>query len=404
MLSRTLINDESPMSGVLAADYTLAREINQDGYITELEALGMREGVHFEIRTKPITITHLWGIKQRTIFLSAEKPRKIKAYTFSHGNVDEFAIMGKESPMNFAGRLRCPKARLIQTLYTFTWEGENHAHEKFGETNLVREGKHSTNARALVLHGTSYDNPDLPRIFFENLFDAFGWDEALFNNYVLGVCMSLSRDRFYFKFSPQLNVKPQTLERDNKHLFLTVDWNVGKMSWSAIQKQYSPDFSKPVYSIIRANRSNAQDLLIVAQQIVETFPPDTFKDWTMEIMGDARGNNRSDQDASVTGYKFLKLLLSPHYPGLRINAPRNNPEVWQRSVCTNRLFGQGRLLIDPSCTKVIESAKMAEGDGKGGIKKPKDDTVTHAMEAVDMALMRFEPPEVERGYAAYNFK
>lgn len=400
--SRDLINDKSPMSIVLAPDYKLAKQVCLEAYIETLQSFDLKEDKHYKINIADLTVTLLWGVRHKSIFLSAEKPKKLMAYTGSHGWIDEAARMSHEAIMNFAGRIRCPKAKLIQTLFTFVPEGENHMYEKFGPHKVERiSDRHSANARALVLHGSSFDNKALPQSFFDNLKEALGWDEALWSNYVLGIFCSLGKHRFYYSFTQAENVKPCQLEKGNNQFVLTFDSNVGQMAWAVVQEQHHADKAKSVFVVPKANRANGRNYQEACQQFIDAFPPTTYGRYRIKVLGDATIHNRSPQ-TYTTGSQVIESCLKPHYPLMTFEIPRGNPFVAERSFCTNSMFKTGRLIIDPSCTKVIESAKMAESDGKGGIKKPSGDTVTHPMEAVDMALMVLCPPEVLIGSKGYH--
>lgn len=405
-------NRFSRESLVIAPTNKLLKLVNLPQYVLYLQSIGLKEGIHFKVNRSPIAM-HITlfktksRVEHKVIFLSGDNPDSIVAYTASHCWIDEAALMLEEVKRRARMRVSCPKAEhRKQILATSTPEGENWFYESFGPANSDRiEGSpFSEGPKVLVLHGSSFDNPYLDEDYLQQLRDEFEFDDAYYRNYILGEWVSLSKNKFYFCFSQSFNATEKLkLDEKNKNLYLTFDFNVGKTSWAVIQEQPRETLAKHVYCVLKANKANARNVQEACEQFKTVFPPERFKDYRFVLLGDSYGHNRSEQ-TFTTAFRIIMSILEKEY-SIRCHAPHGNPFVAERSICTNRLFSQGRLLIDPSCTEVIKSAKMSESDGKDGIKKPKGpdgDTITHPMEAIDMALMVLEPSEfVSRG-GVYN--
>ena len=382
---RVLRNYNSPVSLVIGADYKLLRQVCLELYEQYLVKIGLSEGKHFKINKSAMTLTFRWGIGQKVVFLSAEKPSKIMSYTASHALFDEPARCSSKANENLQGRLRCPLAFIIQTLYTTTPEGLNWFYELFDPSKLTRSGKHSYDDNKLVLHGSSFDNPELPKQFFDAHKEMFGWDGDLFLNYIMGHWVNLSKDRFYFKFNETKHVKDVLLDADNKKLVMAWDNNVGTMTWAVGQI----DFSDRI-RFIDDNGGAGRNIDDCMNQFFELYKPSVYKDFAIDVYGDPTLHHRSNQ-TYTTGYEVIEKQLKKYFRSVTIKADEAYSEVEERNRHTNRLFANNRIVIGKRCKKVIESFRQVEFKN-GKVKKGANDTVTHAAEAIDHTLIQlFEP-------------
>lgn len=382
---------------VIAPTYKLLKERAFQDYNDFLNLSGLVEGVDYKFNAS-YPLLDFGG--QRVIGVSGDNPAAIVSYNTAGVWIDEPALCVEQVRKNVIKRNRCPKARYRQRLYTGTPEGLNWFYDVFHPDKLERKDCHSFNDSKLVLHGSSFDNPYLDEDYLTDLREEFGFDHAYFANYVLGEWVSLSKDRFYFSFSPEHNVKDCTLDLALQQFCLCWDANVGQMTWTVIQEAQA--LTGKEYRVVDENGSNGRNIDDACAQFVQKYPPARFKEWRISVLGDASLHARSVHSYQ-TGYDIIESLLRPHYPHLRVNAHRGNPFVEERSRCTNRLLSNRRLYINKACVKVIRSLKTCESDGKGGIKKPKDDTITHAMESVDMGLIVLEPNKIERRGGGANY-
>lgn len=385
--SRCDINRGSRYSLIVAADGKYLKLLFK-GYIEFLEELGWKEKENFRVvRTAPFTIKYPTG--HEVLFWSAET--KLVSLSVSHIWGDESALFSEERRREMVQRTRCPKAKLLQSLDTTTPEGMNHLYDEFNRPDLRRQGRIEFNDDRFILHSSSFDNQFLPKSYLTDLQERFGWDAPYWENYVLGEWTNLARNAFYFGFSND-NVEKCKADPERGSLIISLDNNVGKMQWVALQHEEGAFF------VPEANRGAARNLEEAAEEILKTFPPTFWRDCSIHIAGDAKLHDRSPQ-SYTTGYQYLEALLRPHYPKLKIIAHRANPLVVERSMTTNKLLKELRVLIDPKCKRVIDSARAVQSDGRGGIIKPSNDQVTHAMEALDHALCVLEPVKVRRGTA-----
>lgn len=382
---RVLQNPFSPLSMVVGADYRLLKEVCFPFYTSYLESLGLIEGYDFKCNKTAPSITFKWGIGQKIIFISAEKPKKIASYTVSHALFDEPARCTNDANNNLVGRVRCPRADVrTQILYTTTPEGLNWFYDLFNPEGLTKEGRFSESKNKLVLHGSSFDNPDLPENFFTNHLELFGWDSDLFTNYMMGNWTNLSKDKFYFSFKDSQHVKDNTIDLFNKDLYLSFDNNVGHMTWITAQRAYDQ------FRTISDNGGNGRNLDDACKQFIDQYPPSIFSTFNIRVHGDAVLHHRSVHSYD-TGYDIIKKILSKHYKNVIIEAKKANPRVEEKNRHTNRLFEKGRIVVGKKCKKLIESLRSTElKDGKA--KKGSKDLITHAGEALDMLLINAIEP------------
>jgi hypothetical protein len=396
-------NQDCKLSLILAPTHALLKNRCFEEYRDFLSVCGLIEGSRGDYsynRSAPSLTFHDTG--QVVLGVTGAKPENLVAYNAGHIWSDEPATQPHETFRRANQRLRDPLARALQMLLTGTGEGFNWYYEEFGPQKCPIEemdGLYSSGTRRLVLHGSTYDNPYLLQSFTDTLKEEFGFDAAYYDNYILGKWVNLAKNQFYFSFLESKHVGDYPLDRNNKRLVLTWDANVGKMTWVAMQKGFKD--GKEAWFARVENGSNGRNYQDACQQFILKFPPAEFKDWHIAVYGDAVLTHRSEHSYQ-TGVDIIKEMLRPHYPRLSTHVPIANPFVEERSRRTNSLLANGGLYFDRSCRKVIESAKAAETDGKGGIKKPKDDDHTHAMEAVDMAMIVLEPLKVHRERTGLN--
>lgn len=388
MEKRRVDNPKSKTFLIAAPTYKLLKKRCFAEYIAWLTACGYREGRRGDYTFNQQDMSLVFHkSKQEIIGLSVDNPDSIISYNAAAIWSDESSLFKEDARRKLLMRLRCPDAVYRQTLDTTTPEGLNHLYESFHPDKFKRHDVISYNKHALILHGRTMDNPYLDESYIRLLEAEFGWDELYWANYILGEWVSLMRNAFYFNFDEKKCVGDYPLDERGKTFDLTWDSNVGQMTWAVLQTDANE------YFVRAENGSNGRNIHEACGQFMDRFPPAKFRSWIINVFGDATLHARSPHSYS-TGYELIESLLKPHYPYLTIQAHRGNPFVEERSRVTNKLFKENRLKIHRECRKTIASAKQAERDKNGGIKKPKDDTITHAMEAIDMGLICREPPQI----------
>jgi hypothetical protein len=389
---RCVDNPKSAESIVVAPNYRLLKNRCLVEFRRFLISIGMTEGRNADFfiteSASDMKLVFWWG--HTVHFISGQTPDNLVSYNASHISIDEPALMDEEVISRVVARLRCPDASYRQILFTGTPEGLNWFFERFHPNEVIRQPgtPFSESSTRLVLHGSSHDNPYLDEKYLRILEEEYGWDPDLYANYVLGEWVSLSRNRFYHAFNAS-RIGEYPPDPETRTLYLTFDNNVGCMTWAVIQ----PWTDK--YLVVSDNGGNARNIDEACEQFIEHYSVKVWGRHHVVVLGDAALWARSTH-SNQTGYEIIRDNLTKHYPRLTIAAPRANPFVEERSRNTNKLFAKGRLLVDAGAKRVIQSAQSAETDPVRGIKKPNKDQVTHAMEAVDMAMLVLEPLKVKR--------
>ena len=389
--SRTL-NPASDEFLIIAPTYKLLKQRCFSDYRKHLLRIGLVEKRDFFLNksepriTFPETSKHT---EQHLIGISGDNPDAIVSYNSAAAWVDEAALCVEDVHKNIVQRNRCPKAKFRQRIYTSVPIGLNWLYEVFNPEKLEwTSDVHERSKSKHVLHGTSFDNPYLDDIYLKELQDEFGWDTAYFDNYVRGLWVNLAKDTFYFSFVESKYVDDYPFVPDIQTMYQCWDSNVGQMTWTVIQNVAGQ------YRVTDENGSNGRNIEHACEQFITRFPPEKFQRYHIVVLGDASLHARSPHSYQ-TGYQMIESILRPHYPLLEVRAHYGNPFVEERSRCTNGLFAKGKLVVNRTCRNVIKSAKMSESDGKGGIRKKSVDTVTHAMESVDMGLIVLEPSKLK---------
>lgn len=396
--SRCLINRKSSVSLMVAPDSRLLTTVSLPAYESFLLSRGMIAGEDFKIYLSKgdtrIVFRSLgprpWG--HSIFFLSGEAVEKIVGYNASHAALDEVDTMTEEVVFRVQQRLRCPDAELIQMLLAGTPEGLGVLHKRYHPDECKPSGdRFSESDTKLVLHARTYDNYTLPPQYLESLEREYGRDSAEWQCYVEGVPTSLSKERFYYRFTPTRHVIECPPDPANPTLIWALDNNPVVLSTTWIQ----PDANR--FLIVADNGGRARDVVEACEQFVERFPPHTWGRHAISVLGDPALHARSPL-THQTGYEIIRSLLKPHYPNLSIDAPRASPLIRERYRNTNKLFFEDRLYIDKRALKVIESAASVEMQPDGRPKKLSKDQLTHSMESIDFALMVLSPPQGPRVY------
>lgn len=380
--------ERSPRSEsiILAPTHALLEQVSMEAFINACTERGYQEGKHYTFNRSKFIIKFRAGAK--VIGISGENPKRIAGYNTSHAWIDEAARCKADVRTQIVGRMRCKKAAFRQRLYTTTPEGMNWVYDLFNPDKMRREGRYSEDDGRLLLHAATYDNPYLPPDFLKSLEDTYGWDSEYFDAYVRGNWVLLSKNRFYHAFGRK-NETDIAHDPSIPRFVLTWDFNVDRTSWSVMQRRSIDD--KQTWIVTKVNGSNARGVHEACRQFIEAFPPKTYREHLITVYGDPSGHSRSPL-THLTGFDIIEAELKKHYPLLHIEAPNHGePLVWERRFVANKNLANQTLLVNRGCTALLNSYRMAESDGERGIKKPKDDTITHAAESVDMALVVLDP-------------
>lgn len=364
VVTRAILNRYSKQILVVAPTHSLLKQVNFPAVLAVLD----RARIPYKANLGDLVITLPWGV--RLLFLSAETHRRLVGYTAAAYWLDEPGICPEEIERELAKRLSCPNAVVRQGLHTGTPEGINHFAKMFGMGAVTRESPlHSVSETKIVLHGRTYDNPLLDPSYVQELLDAFGWNDNLRRAYIEGEFVPLFENNC-FEFLADRDVTDLKADPELGRLTLTFDFNVGLVTWSALQEIKGKHF------LVAENERRCRDTDQACDQFIKLLPPQLWAGCEIVVTGDCNGWAR-DTRSSSNDYDIIKNRLRPLYPRLKIVAPTSNPSVTASIVATNRLLVKEILKVNRQCAGAIESLQTTVFDGKGGIKKPQGDTWTH---------------------------
>lgn len=382
--NRCLRNPQS-ISWVVAPDYKVSRNVCLDRYLKFLQSIGLLETMHYHVkRTAPYEVKYWFG--HTVFFQSAENWAEFVGVEISHASFDECGRSRSEARHELVERLRCPKAKLRQILYTGTPQGLTWYMREFS-------GDYDYAMKA-VYHMASDENVFRPKGYLHQLFATYGHDAALVQAHIFGRFVAIHQDNCYtFRdaihvgdYPPVALVPTPRLTDVQCPLFLTWDFNVGLITWVAVQQRDGTHY------VVKENDRRCLGTSEGCEQFIRDFPPATWGSHEITVYGDASGYHK-DTRGQLHDYDIIKGKLQPLYPRLRIMASSHNPSVSTRLDSVNKLLNpkSPSLLIDKSCVKVIESLNITSYDGKGGIAKPPQDTWTHAGDALGYYVCEVAP-------------
>lgn len=369
--------------------------------------IGLVEGVDYRINRSDWYIDFI-KLKYRVWLISGENFKNLVAYEFDCIWVDEPGFLREMIETMIAQR--AGRGAIIgQVLWTGVVQAPNWYYRRFGpaaglevdSTWRVPDwvddyapgwgGRELTRFRlddsVLAMHGSTFENGTLNPDYFKRQWDLYGWNENLFAAQVMGLAVPVNSKVVYDEFDETKHVIDCPPDPKNPVLYIGFDFNVGQMSWLAMQKAEGKHF------IVKCNRSDALNTDRACDQIIKEFPEYHWREHHVVVYGDPAGWARSTQTGHRDGnYRIIEQRLKPHFPRMQVKADRHGPLQETRVINTNRHLAQGRLYADKSTRKLVEGWQGCVWDDKGGIKKGKGETLSHMPEAGDFLMYQLEPP------------
>jgi len=187
------------------------------------------------------------------------------------------------------------------------------------------------------------------------------------NRFLLGLYNDDSDGSVYYSFDRDKHVKP--VEKNPGTIFIGMDFNVDPMT--AVIGQYR-DNSFYIFDEVFLNNSDTYKMTAALKE----------KGYAGIIIPDSTGANRK-----TSGQSDFQILRES---GFRIDST-HNPFVTDRVNNINRLFTDGRIVIDPKCKKLINDLekvvwKNDELDQSGANKH-----LTHISDCLGYLCWKLDP-------------
>lgn len=393
--SRIVLNPNSPRSAVCAPNYRLAKFVNLNYYRRFLtEELELIENHDFTVNLSDLFI-RITRTGQEIHFISSENYKSVVAWEFSHVWIDEPGHMSDEFFYYITERVRCPRASVLQKLFTGIPQGEyTEYYRKFAVGEFQSEGeyfdhypRYRLSDQTLIMHAATSENKTLPATYIDQLKSAYGFNQNLWLAHFYGLFVPITKNQVY-DFNRAKHIMTCKPDPKNPVLHLAFDFNPGQVMWVALQE--SEGLIKAVAESKPNNRTTDEACVDFRRQI----DPDLFDRTKILVYGDSSGYHRSTRGYGHD-YEIIDRLLRPYYNNYALKARHYNPAVTDRIMAVNRMLNdnpmtgeKSRLRVDSSLTKLIESLTATAYDGRGGIAKPgTKDTWTHASDALGYCII-----------------
>lgn len=334
-----------------AKEYELVRKTTLVSYLEHLEALGYKQGVHYNYNKVDKIIRFKNG--SEILFSQLDNPEKFKSLNLHWAEIEEASQVGDSTFNQLMGRLR-------NTYRGKTWQ--NFRYRLFGHTNpqpnkdwiWERFVEHKAPNYRLIIAPTT-NNIYLPEHYVKELKNAF--DEEYYRINVLGEFGDYNSGLVVKGFTDK-NIK-KLKYCENLPIHLTCDFNVDPMMWCVAHKD-----KENVYYFDEIVVENATTE-ICFKEFMRRYPK---KDAEIVINGDASGDNRSTQ-SEFTNYAIMRKLLKDNgYTNFRFQLRDYNPPIQNRIAAFNARVksadGKVRLFVDRKCKyllKNINNLRYKEG-------------------------------------------
>jgi PBSX family phage terminase large subunit len=334
-----------------AKEYELVRKTTLVSYLEHLEALGYKQGVHYNYNKVDKIIRFKNG--SEILFSQLDNPEKFKSLNLHWAEIEEASQVGDSTFNQLMGRLR-------NTYRGKTWQ--NFRYRLFGHTNpqpnkdwiWERFVEHKAPNYRLIIAPTT-NNIYLPEHYVKELKNAF--DEEYYRINVLGEFGDYNSGLVVKGFTDK-NIK-KLKYCENLPIHLTCDFNVDPMMWCVAHKD-----NENVYYFDEIVVENATTE-ICFKEFMRRYPK---KDAEIVINGDASGDNRSTQ-SEFTNYAIMRKLLKDNgYTNFRFQLRGYNPPIQNRIAAFNARVksadGKVRLFVDKKCKyllKNINNLRYKEG-------------------------------------------
>lgn len=317
---------------------------------------------------------------------SADMPGRIAGWEVGGAWGDEAARWKSDraNPLGDAylqltGRVRAPKANLLQLMLTYTNEGDG---------TRVYEEFHAGRADHALYRASTAENLAVSD-FFE--LQRRVLTEELKRQYLDGEAISLRGQRVYATFDDARHVHDGLTLRDDLPLHLAVDFNICPGMHAEIG-QY--DESRDLLTVVHEIHGPALDVRGLVQQLCRWIAGQGGFQWPeLQVFGDASGAGRW-AGTGQSCYEILAAALESMDIRPRFRVPKANPFVVDRVNAMNLamldLSGGVHWQCHSRCRRLIEDLRQLRRDDLGEIDT-RDRRLSHASDAEGYRVAYLRP-------------
>lgn len=371
------INSKSD-SWYSAPTHELAKHVCIPAYTGYLTELGMTEGIHYSINWSELILTyHFTNLRTKVFFKTAQNWQRWVGKEIGHYTADEPARTPRQAFERGNERVRCPFARVHQTILGGTpdivpkddWYYDLFAGSQYEK--LLKAG------RVKLIRARTDENPFRPPGYLDTLWDNYQHNKNLLKCFVFGEFVVITENLAYDAYG-DANLCQHPPNRNNLELHQMWDFNVNRVALSVGQIEKGNEFFA-----VAENARATPSTYDACMQFKEMFPPRDLR--TGEILwenhkiivhGDASGwaSDTTSKHLFDSDYDLIRATLRPHYRAVEIMTPRSNPYIRTRIESTNRGFAKKRLMIHYSLVNLKDSLRRTTRDEASKIEKPSNDT------------------------------
>lgn len=380
-------------SAQISPTYSLSKDVAVPMLEAGAEEFGMRSDFHVASREGDMLMTFVGSSDcfASIMLRSADRPERIAAWQVGAIWGDEPADWPadrynpkRNAFIQLQGRLRDPRARFLQAMFTWTNEGD---------ATYVYEMFHSGKIDHAVYTASTRDNPMMTD-YYERQREQL--TPELADQYLEGHAANLSGGLIYSQFLDSLHVDDTLTLDPALPLQLSVDFNIAPGMHALIgQYRQAEDLFTVVHEIYQP-RLDVRGVVTEFEKIVNSLGG--FQWPELEVFGDATGGSEWS-GTGETCYTILRGgLQSLEYP-FRVRVPRQNPPVVDRvnafNVAMKDLAGAVHWKCRPECRRLITDMRELRRDARGEINKS-ERLLSHASDAEGYRVHYLRPARVIR--------
>jgi hypothetical protein len=317
------------------------------------------------------------GPGSEILIRSAERPDAIAGFEVGHIWGDEVGRWRQnetdasdDAMLQAEGRLRAPKARILQANYTFTHEGDC--------TGVYRRFEEEGRDNQVLYRGRSEQNPLMREYAKEKRRHL---SPELAAQYLDGKAMSRRGGAVYCGFDETANVDEQIYLSDALPLHLSIDFNIDPGMHAVLGQHFLESDLLTAVHEIHQPRMDLRQMVHALRMLIDR----ELGGWrwpALWVFGDASGSGKwagSGESCWDIVAQALRVAAVPY----KLKVPRANPPIGDRVNAFNcalcALDGRQRYKLHPRCKLLWRDLKQMRWT-RGEIDKS-DRRLSHASDA-----------------------
>jgi acyl carrier protein phosphodiesterase len=223
------------------------------------------------------------------------------------------------------------------------------------------------------------------------------YDKEMQKAYIDGQFIKLRNGLVYYAYSEK-NILPSNfrINQNVNTINLAFDFNVTPMTCLVIIEQ---DGYSIVFDEYYQNNSNTREAAMwFRDKYLTAIDKQSL---TLNIYGDPSGNALSTKSYN-SDYVIIEEELKPYVKNYEMQVMRAHPAIRDRVTSVNNLFEKGRVLINPSCVRLINDLNKVKYKNEELDKSNSE--LTHLSDALGYYLYVKYPALYKRQSTVYGGK